>query len=103
MTNIRTMPQLIFAMEIAPLSQKAEMRMEMPADAIMATTAGRKVVKTSCNTLMFRYFKYNFAMSVTMIQDGRIHPIVAMSAPGSPAIFIPTKVAELMAIGPGVI
>ena len=44
MTNIRTMPQLIFAMEIAPLSQKAEMRMEMPADAIMVTTAGRKVV-----------------------------------------------------------
>ena len=38
-----------------------------------------------------------------MMQEGKIQPKVAQRAPGSPAIFIPTKVAELMAIGPGVI
>ena len=38
-----------------------------------------------------------------MMQDGRIHPSVAMSAPESPATCVPTKVAEFMAIGPGVI
>ena len=37
------------------------------------------------------------------MQDGRIHPVVATTAPGIPAIFIPTKVAEFTAMGPGVI
>ena len=32
-----------------------------------------------------------------------MHPNVATSAPGSPAQRIPTNVAELTAIGPGVI
>ena len=32
-----------------------------------------------------------------------MHPRVAISAPGIPAILIPTKVAEFTAIGPGVI
>ena len=32
-----------------------------------------------------------------------MHPRVATAAPGSPAILMPTKVAELMAMGPGVI
>ena len=44
-----------------------------------------------------------YANTDTMIQDGKIHPQVAATAPGSPAIRIPTKVAELTAIGPGVI
>ena len=38
-----------------------------------------------------------------MIQEGSTHPRVATSAPGSPASLTPTKVAELMAMGPGVI
>ena len=38
-----------------------------------------------------------------MIQDGETPPIVAIMAPRSPAICIPTKVAALIAIGPGVI
>ena len=37
------------------------------------------------------------------MQDGRTQPAVAAKAPGIPAIRVPTKVAELMAIGPGVI
>ncbi len=32
-----------------------------------------------------------------------MHPAVAAIAPGNPATLIPTKVAELTAIGPGVI
>ena len=35
--------------------------------------------------------------------EGSIHPTVDTSAPGIPAILIPTNVAELIAIGPGVI
>lgn len=53
MANISTILQFVFAMEIAPLPQNTEMRMEMPADAIIATTAGRRVVKISCSTLIF--------------------------------------------------
>ena len=32
-----------------------------------------------------------------MMQEGRIHPRVATIAPGTPAIFKPTEVAELAA------
>lgn len=42
-------------------------------------------------------------MTVTNSIDGRMHPIVATIAPGIPAIFMPTNVAEFTAIGPGVI
>lgn len=37
------------------------------------------------------------------MQDGRTEPMVAAMAPGIPAILMPTKVAELMMMGPGVI
>ena len=46
---------------------------------------------------------YSFAIIRTIMQDGRIHPAVDTRAPGIPAILIPTKVAEFIAIGPGVI
>ena len=52
---------------------------------------------------MLRYRRYNFARIVTIMQDGKIHPTVATTAQGIPAILSPTKVAELTAIGPGVI
>ena len=38
-----------------------------------------------------------------MMHEGHTQPMVAMMAPGSPATWMPTKVAELIAIGPGVI
>ena len=38
-----------------------------------------------------------------MIQLGRMQARVAVMAPGSPAILVPTKVAEFQATGPGVI
>ena len=38
-----------------------------------------------------------------MQKDGMIHPIEQSRTPGIPAIRIPTNVAELMEIGPGVI
>ena len=42
-------------------------------------------------------------MIETITQDGKTQPMVAAAAPNGPAIFVPTKVAALMAIGPGVI
>ena len=38
-----------------------------------------------------------------MIKPDRIHPIVAVTAPGMPAILSPVKVEVLTAKGPGVI
>ena len=38
-----------------------------------------------------------------IMNEGVMHPIVATRAPGNPATFVPTNVAALMAIGPGVI
>ena len=54
-------------------------------------------------TAMLRYLRYSFAISVTRMHAGRMQPAVATSAPGTPAIFVPTKVAAFTAIGPGVI
>ena len=103
-TKIPTMIQLVPQAVICALfSQKALIKMAMPAEPIRATTAGHKEASTPCNRAMFRYLRYNFAISVTMMQEGRIHPKVAARAPGTPAIFIPTKVAEFTAMGPGVI
>ena len=38
-----------------------------------------------------------------MTHEGRMLPSVAISAPGTPAMRMPTNVAALMAMGPGVI
>ena len=76
--------------------------MAIPAEAIIATTAGLKEPKIPWSIPMFRYFRYSFANRVTITQDGRIQPNVATIAPGIPAILIPTKVAEFTAMGPGV-
>ena len=81
------------------LPQNAVIRIEIPAAAIIATTAGLKDPSTPCNTSILRYFKYSFAMTVTIIQEGRMHPNVAARAPGIPAILIPTKVADFTSIG----
>ena len=87
----------------AAFPQKAVIKIEIPAEAIIATTAGLREFNTPCSIAIFRYFRYNFAITVTIIQDGKMHPKVATKAPGIPAILIPTNVAELTAIGPGVI
>lgn len=42
-------------------------------------------------------------MQVTRMHAGKITPAVAASVPKSPPTFVPTKVAALTAIGPGVI
>ena len=38
-----------------------------------------------------------------MIMEGKTNPAVAAIAPGTPATLVPTKVAALIPIGPGVI
>lgn len=77
--------------------------MASPATAIMETTTGRNVLKMFCIIVTLRYLIYNFASKVTIMQEGKIQPTVAHNAPKIPPICVPTKVAELMAIGPGVI
>lgn len=57
------------------------MRIEIPAEAIKATTAGRREFKIPCKSARFLYFKYSLAIQVTMMQDGRMHPKVAERAP----------------------
>lgn len=102
--NINTIIQFVFdKITAASFPQNAVIKMEIPAEAIIATTAGLREFKIPCSIVILRYFKYKRANSVTMTQEGRIHPSVATAAPGIPAILIPTKVAELIAIGPGVI
>ena len=90
-------------MENPSLPQKDKTKIDNPADAINATTAGRNPPKIPCITVKFLYLKYIHASKETMTQDGKTHPNVAMIAPPSPAIRVPTKVDELMAMGPGVI
>ena len=103
-TNIPTISQLVSDITIFPeASQNAVCKMEIPADPISATTAGLIPPSIPCSMSISRYFKYNFAMIVTIMQDGVIYPSVATTAPGIPVSFIPTKVAALIAIGPGVI
>ena len=102
--KITTSNQLVFAKVItALLPQNSVMSIEIPAEAIKATTAGLREFRIPCKSVRFLYFKYSLAMQVTMMQDGRMHPKVAARAPPMPAIFIPTQVADLMAMGHGVI
>lgn len=77
--------------------------MEYAAEPIKPTTTGRKPFNALVTSLKPRYFRYSQARTETIRQDGRIQPSVATSAPETPAIRAPTKLAELTAIGPGVI
>ena len=88
---------------ITPPAKTTTRRIVSAAEAISATTAGRRQAKTACIASMLRYFSYSHDKSDTMISDGRMQPIVATSAPGMPAMRMPTNVAELTVIGPGVI
>ena len=106
MIKITTRLQFVCASRITvspSLLQNAVTRIEIPAEPIIATTAGRREWRIPWSIAISRYFKYSFASSVTRILDGRIHPNVAIRAPASPAVFIPTNVAAFVAIGPGVI
>jgi len=89
--------------ENPPSPQTASIKIDKPAEAIRATMVGLKPDNTPCITANSLYLKYIHARIETIIQDGRIEPMVAIIAPGIPAILFPTKVAALIAIGPGVI
>lgn len=69
----------------------------------MATTAGRSEASTPCSVSSSRQRRYSRESSVRSKHDGRMQPSVAVSAPGTPASLVPTNVAALIAIGPGVI
>ena len=102
--KITTRVHFVPTSDIIPVfPQKAVIRIDMPAAAIIATTAGLREFNIPCKAAIFRYFKYSLAITVTIMHDGKIHPNVATNAPRVPAIFVPTNVAEFTAIGPGVI
>ena len=102
-TKIITRLQFVFINLITAFPQNAVIKIDIPAEAIIAMTAGLKAFNIPCSIPIFLYFNYTFAMIITTTQDGRIHPPVATTAPGIPATLIPTKVAALIEIGPGVI
>lgn len=54
--NRATIFQFVPERRIAPL-QKALRRISTPAEAIMATTAGRSEPRTLCKTAILRYFR----------------------------------------------
>ena len=102
--KITTRVHFVPTSDIIPVfPQKAVIRIDMPAAAIIATTAGLREFNIPCKAAIFRYFKYSLAITVTIMHDGKIHPNVATNAPRVPAIFVQTNVAEFTAIGPGVI
>ena len=74
-----------------------------PAEAINATTAGRRPFKTPLIAPISPYFASSFANAIIIISEGVTKPAVAATAPPIPATFVPTKVAALIPIGPGVI
>lgn len=81
----------------------AFIRIAKPALAIKATMTGRMMPNIFCIKSILRYLKYKLANIDTINSDGKITAKVDTIAPNMPAIFIPTKVAEFTAIGPGVI
>ena len=95
--NMPTITHFVSSNVACSFPQKAVIRIKTPEDAIIATTAGRREWSIPWSISSFRYFRYSFANIVTMMQEGRIHPRVATIAPGTPAIFKPTEVAELTA------
>lgn len=102
-TNIPTISQLVSDITIFPeASQNAVCKWKF-CRSDQCNHRRSDSSKYSCSMSISRYFKYNFAMIVTIMQDGVIYPSVATTAPGIPVSFIPTKVAALIAIGPGVI
>ena len=102
-TKIITRLQFVFINLITAFPQNAVIKIDIPAEAIIAMTAGLNAFNIPCSIPIFLYFKYTFAMIITITQDGRTHPPVATIAPGIPAILIQTKVAAFIEIGPGVI
>lgn len=70
---------------------------------INPTTPGRNPRKMFSTMGSFFPLKMKYASVIIMRVCGITLPIVAITAPGNPAIFVPTKVAAFIAIGPGVI
>ena len=82
---------------------RAPCRIVTPAEAIKAITAGRSPLSAPWIRSRLRYFKYSFANRSATAHEGNTQPSVATKAPEIPAMRMPTNVAELMAMGPGVI
>ena len=77
-------------------------KMPQMAAAISATTAGLMPVNAACTASKVLYFKKRRVRLKTIKSEGVTTPDVAATEPKTPAILYPTKVAALIAIGPGV-
>lgn len=75
----------------------------MAAIAIRAIIVERKFPRICLIIFSLLNLKNKYPKTKAMISEGVILPNVAVMAPGIPAILSPTKVAALIAIGPGVI
>lgn len=71
--------------------------------AMIPTTIGFKNESTIDTIFIPLYLKKKYESSITIINGGVKKPSVANIEPSKPAVFVPTKVAALIAIGPGVI
>ena len=75
--KIPTISQFVMVRSTVP-PQKALMRMRIPAEAIMATTAGRRDPRTLWSTARFLYFRYSLAMFSSW-QTIKTHPDLTKS------------------------
>ena len=91
------------ALRDALTENTAVISIDAPAEAISATTAGLRNSSVCFISLEFLLRVYTYASRVTIIIDGNTQPSVETIAPNTPAMRMPTKVAEFIAIGPGVI
>src|SRR5690554_806361 len=76
--------------------------MSTAAAATKPATTGRIPANINCTGRAALYFSHMRLTTLTQSSDGSTTAKEAARAPGIPAVRKPTKVAELMAMGPGV-
>jgi hypothetical protein len=86
-----------------PFGKNTVLPTERNAVPIIPTTAGFKPDITPLTALLFLNFSKHLAIIRIMIKDGSTIPSVAITAPRTPPVRIPTNVAILTASGPGVL
>lgn len=72
-------------------------------EPITPTTIGFKKLSVFVITVRLLYLNKKYDSNITITNDGKTKPNVATNEPRKPPIVVPTKVAEFIAIGPGVI
>ena len=84
-------------------SKRASKIIVIAADAISPTELARKPFSILATLAIFSYFRKKLYMRIEVKKPGKELPKVAATAPGMPAIWMPTNVAAFTTKGPGVI